>query len=95
MEGELLKGMKYREDEQVYWIPVSYDVGFDPTESESKSEESRLASTLSPSMSLHRFRSVFLIQNPLPNTVAKDSVTMTQCGKLSFHIHFSRKVHIM
>ena len=74
---------------------MSYGLGFVPAESDSKCEELRLESTLSTLMLLHRFRSVSLIQDRGPNTVAKVPVTMTQCGKLSFHMRSSRKVHIV
>ena len=39
---------------------LTYGLGFDPTESASKCEESRLERTLNTPMSLHKFHSVLL-----------------------------------
>ena len=76
--------MKQREDEQVCYISVSHGSDVDPTESESKCEDMRLESTLSTSVPLHRFRSILLIRESLPNTVAKVSVAMTHCANFFF-----------
>ena len=73
---------------------LTYKLGFDPTESASKCEESRRERTFSRPMSLHHFQGVLLFQHPLPNAVVKVSATMTQCAKLSFHMLISREVDI-